>query len=340
MIRTRPAENCPLCNSAGTPRYENLPDFCRPGRQTWNISQCANVDCGLLWLNPMPVPEDLPQAYAGYMTHIPIETTPFPRWRHAYHALFSAYLRSRYGCEGLASVTDHILALFMHLLPGHRTEADAVAFHLPAIRGGRLLEIGCGRGVQLKALEQLGWNTEGLDIDEKTAAIARQQECKVFVGDVFSRSYAPGTFDAVVMSHVIEHVTDPVALLRECHRILKPGGHFSLVTPNTLSWGHASYGANWGPLDPPRHLHLFSPTALRSLCEQSGFRITQCVTTPRARAVFLTSRGVTRCGYIDYSIPIRWKDRLWMECMETLEWLRLRFMPDCGEELCLTALKA
>src|SRR5690606_4600196 len=72
-------------------------------------------------------------------------------------------------------------------------------------------------------------------------------------------------------SHVLEHVYDPSGLLSECYRLLKPGGHLRVVVPNPKSWGHKLFGSRWRGLEPPRHLHLFTPEALRMLSERAGF---------------------------------------------------------------------
>ncbi|MEI6148074.1 MAG: class I SAM-dependent methyltransferase [bacterium] len=286
----------------------------------------------------MPVAEDLHKAYVRYMTH---STTAAPgkSWLHrSNHRILSSYLRSRYA-TGRVALSDRLLATLLYLLPGHRWDADATVFGLTPVPGGRILEVGCGDGSKLDWFEILGWQAEGLDVDQKAVENARRQKRPVHSGDLFSQHYPAETFDAVVMSHVIEHVVDPAALLRECHRIMKAGARLVLLTPNAASWGHKLYGAHWLPLDPPRHLHLFTSSSLRGLCERTGLRIERCRTTPRARAVFLGSRRIAREGRMDFQAPIGYASRLWMEGMEILEWLRLLITPQCGEELFLVAGK-
>jgi SAM-dependent methyltransferase len=85
-----------------------------------------------------------------------------------------------------------------------------------------------------------------------------------------SIGYPDNSFDAITMSHVIEHVHDPVALLKECYRILKPAGYLVVTTPNINSWGHKKFEENWIHLDPPRHLHLFSQNTLQTCAEKAG----------------------------------------------------------------------
>src|SRR5690349_10815690 len=68
-IRARPCPTCSVCGSRGESIYRDLNDvlFGAPG--SWSISRCTNEQCGLLWLDPQPDPEDIGLAYANYYTH-------------------------------------------------------------------------------------------------------------------------------------------------------------------------------------------------------------------------------------------------------------------------------
>src|SRR6185503_20402485 len=69
QIRSTPCPDCYLCGATGDVLYDSLKDrlFGAPGY--WNIRICPNAACGLLWLDPMPVEEDLVKAYHSYYTH-------------------------------------------------------------------------------------------------------------------------------------------------------------------------------------------------------------------------------------------------------------------------------
>jgi SAM-dependent methyltransferase len=79
------------------------------------------------------------------------------------------------------------------------------------------------------------------------------------------------TFDAITLSHVIEHVAAPRIMLQDCWRLLKPGGYIWVETPNADSMGYEIYGSNWRGLEVPRHLVLFTADSLRLNLEQAGF---------------------------------------------------------------------
>jgi SAM-dependent methyltransferase len=91
------------------------------------------------------------------------------------------------------------------------------------------------------------------------------------LGSLENTRFPDQSFDAVTLNQVIEHVHDPVSLIRECLRILKPGGKLVLATPNIESFGHQIFGRNWSHLDSPRHLMLFSMKTLRECAVRAGF---------------------------------------------------------------------
>jgi hypothetical protein len=85
-------------------------------------------------------------------------------------------------------------------------------------------------------------------------------------------AYPEGSFDLVVLCHVLEHLSDPKATLEEIRRLLKPGGRLAVSVPNFSSWQARLMGPAWFHLDLPRHLFHFPAHGLRRLLEQAGFR--------------------------------------------------------------------
>jgi 2-polyprenyl-3-methyl-5-hydroxy-6-metoxy-1,4-benzoquinol methylase len=217
---------------------------------------------------------------------------------------------------------------------------DFNAMYLPVKREGRLLEVGSGGGDNLRTLQDIGWVVEGVDFDPKAVETARRKGLHVRQGILEEQQYPDEYFDAVTMSHLVEHVHDPLQLLRECRRVLRPGGRLVVVTPNIASVGHRLFSAAWLPLDPPRHLHLFSPRALFSLADRAGFQNKRVFTTIReAGNVFMASRNIKRSGrYVWGSVQPRLLKKA-AKGMAVMEWVYLVFSPLAGEELVLVAEK-
>src|SRR5688572_2104297 len=132
---------------------------------------------------------------------------------------------------------------------------------------GRLLEVGCGQGLFLERARALGWQAQGVEILAPVAERARERGLEVFLGTLAEARLPEAGFDVVVMREVIEHVVEPVPLLRECARVLRPGGVAALQTGNAASWAARVRGARWAYYRFGGHLHIrfYSPAAARAL---------------------------------------------------------------------------
>lgn len=272
-IQTRPCPTCPVCASPGHCLYTGLTDriFNAPG--VWDMRKCDKPDCGTLWLDPMPEEAELPKFYAGYYTHIAAELRKRRNLpQRLLDRIRAAYLYTRYGYgPHTRSLTGRLLGWIAYIHPGWRGGVDASVFYLRAKPGGRLLEIGCGSGATLQSMQQKDWQVTGLDFDENAVSNARSKGLDVRHGQLSEQGFADESFDAVVMSHVIEHVPAPDQLLAECHRILKRDGGLVVITPNADSLLHRRYARHWRGLEPPRHLQIFTLKSLASMAGSTGY---------------------------------------------------------------------
>lgn len=340
-IRTQSAPNCLLCGTAGEVLYSGMRDrsFGAPGE--WSERRCPKPACGLIWLDPQPTPEDIGKAYQTYYTH----DQPAPGAslvRDAVYAVWASYLRVRLGYRtGVGPAWRAIFSPLALLHPGGLDELDSAAMYLRAPTAtARVLDVGCGSGVLLARMKSLGWEVQGVEVDPGGVAAARARGVSVHQGQLADAKFPVNHFDAVHSAHVIEHVHDPVALLRECFRILKPGGRLVILTPNTASFGHQHFGSAWLNLDPPRHLILFNQATLRRAAEQQGFVVERLDSTVRCAWVYGTlSRLIRKTGRGEMSalgkpaclihgILFQWRERV-----------RKWFDSDAGDELLLIATK-
>lgn len=142
------------------------------------------------------------------------------------------------------------------------------------VRRGKILDIGCGRGLFLGVMRAHGWSVVGVEIDQETAENASVAHgIDVVAAGRMGSELPDGDFDVVTLYHVLEHVSDPVGTVRECARVLKKGGLLVVAVPNILSL-QASFGKQvWFHLDPPYHLHHFSEPGLAKLLERHSFAL-------------------------------------------------------------------
>jgi SAM-dependent methyltransferase len=138
------------------------------------------------------------------------------------------------------------------------------------LHGGSVLDVGCGRGWLLARLRCRGWTVAGTELSDAAARYARDVlHLDVRTGDL-AQAGIRGSFDLVILWHVLEHVPEPDSLLRQVAAILRPGGTLLVSVPNAGSlearWG----GASWFHLDVPRHLNHFTPDTLAGMLKGAG----------------------------------------------------------------------
>jgi 2-polyprenyl-3-methyl-5-hydroxy-6-metoxy-1,4-benzoquinol methylase len=177
---------------------------------------------------------------------------------------------------------------------------------LPLHGQGRLLDFGCGGGSFLQRMHQLGWRVTGLDASRAAVERIRNQlGLNALVGSLPRPELADGSFDTVTMWHSLEHVHDPMAVLRDAHRLLEPGGRLLVAVPNIDSIPFRVFGAAWYALDLPRHLTHFTPATLGAMLNRAGFRVRQTQMQRHSRWLRKSAALAQQQG-----IPLGWKRSL------------------------------
>ncbi len=225
----------------------------------------------------------------------------------------------------------------MRLLPRMRAALDLQYRFLPKV-GPRdwLLDVGCGDGSFLERVVSIGWAAAGVDFDPVAIKNAKKRGLDVRLGGIEVFSDRLAQFSAITMSHVIEHVTDPIATLEKALELLKPSGTLYLDTPNIDSIGYKKFGKHWRGLEVPRHLVLFNWPALKDLLWRLGYvnikRVVRKDVYPRmASASRALSMGEDPYAIVGPAL----RDRL----AGIVANLRVRTNPSCSEFLTLIASK-
>jgi 2-polyprenyl-3-methyl-5-hydroxy-6-metoxy-1,4-benzoquinol methylase len=274
-------------------------------------------------MDPKPTPEDIGKAYQRYYTHAdedPADRKPTrpPFLRRKIRRLYRWALRRL----GITQARDQILGMFLQGVPK-----------------GPLLEIGCGNGARLAGLAAEGWQVMGQEVDPHSADHARSRHgVPVRVGSLQSLQLEPGTFDCILMNHVLEHLHDPVETLRECHRLLKPGGRLVAVTPNVCSMGLQVFGTCWRGLEAPRHIHLFGAATLARVAQMAGFGTFETFTSAAHAELFaIQSLDIRTRGMAIMGEEPSWNIERQAMAFQLREAWAFRANPNLGEEAVLIA---
>jgi len=140
----------------------------------------------------------------------------------------------------------------------------------------RLLDVGCSTGALLMTAQRCQIDGEGVEPAKRAAQAAQAAGLKVFNGTLAEASIPPGSFQAVTLMEVIEHLRDPGEVLREVRRILMPSGVLIVGTGNAASWTVGLMKGSWDYFQVSRHgghISFYSPRSLDLLASRCGFSI-------------------------------------------------------------------
>jgi 2-polyprenyl-3-methyl-5-hydroxy-6-metoxy-1,4-benzoquinol methylase len=339
LILSIDINTCYLCGSEGQILYERLSDRFFGVQGSWSVYRCCNSHCQLSWLTPRPLDSELSKLYLNYLTHdLTVARDGFTRREKLIDTVF--FLKHGLKTAQYQGVERILSFLLLHFGP-YREMVDGLTFWLDTAKSKRVLDVGCGSGDFLEKMQYLGWDAVGLETDPVLMKIAREKGIEVLEGDLLAMDLPDGSFDVITMSHVIEHLPDPLEYLRKCRELLVKQGQLVLLTPNVSSFSHRKYKEFWVDLDPPRHLYHFSPSSLSQMVETAGFKIDTARTTarmasPRWRASALLKKSGVLSGY---NLP---KDRSITKAFGILFQFVEHFASkycDVGEEIVLKAIR-
>lgn len=146
----------------------------------------------------------------------------------------------------------------------------------------RLVDVGCSRGQFVDFAMRAGFMAEGVEPAPDIAIAARAAGLTVRTGLLEDQHYPDASFDAASLFEVVEHLREPLPLLRECHRILKPGGILIISTGNAASWTVATIGAQWDYFHIEKdggHVSFFSPQSISVAARACGYQVERIETS-------------------------------------------------------------
>ena len=137
-------------------------------------------------------------------------------------------------------------------------------------RTPRILDVGSGLCVFLHRMKQAGWDCTALDPDARACEHARTNVGVKAIHADFVKDDGFGRFDAIAFNKVLEHVPEPVAMLRKSVRHLEPGGFVYVELPDAAGAAREGFGREEFFIE---HLHIFTAASFALLVERAGFRL-------------------------------------------------------------------
>lgn len=155
------------------------------------------------------------------------------------------YRVNRFGAERVRLMSEHL--------------------HVPNGRAPRYLDVGCSTGFVVEAARDHGWEAIGIDLNPSAIDFGRSRGLDLRAVALEDAGFPAGSFDAVSLFDVLEHLLDPGRTLRACIELLAPGGILFLYVPNFDSASRLLMGANAHFIWPTHHLNYYTPTTIRDL---------------------------------------------------------------------------
>ncbi|MFO8184328.1 MAG: class I SAM-dependent methyltransferase [Candidatus Aegiribacteria sp.] len=239
----REKTDCILCGSSSS-RLLSVQDG-------WPVVKCA--ECGLVYLRERPSEQAVRQVYG-----------------RAY------YEDGDVGYRGYMETFEKYHHVFMKIFRRRHRDLEKHA------KGRRLLEVGCAYGFLLDYLRDRGWDVTGVEISPLSSSYARDRlGLDVRTGSVETADLKEGSFDAVLLLDVLEHLHRPYDTLDRIARLLAPEGVLVVQCPWELyHWEEVMEallrGMEPGTIEPdsvPAHLYFFQPKTLEGVLRKGGYEI-------------------------------------------------------------------
>lgn len=249
---------CNLCGHRGARLF--LADRYHLDDCAFHWVRCGG--CGVIRIAPLPTTEQLERMYAD-----------------------DEYAEG----DSIAGHTGGRSAISGLLYADARAQLQKLAAHAPS---GRLLDVGCAHGEMLQAAADLGYEPEGIEPNPTMARAAESHGFVVHRSDLEQADLSAERYHLIMLNHVLEHLTDPPAMMRKVYDLLAPGGVVQVRVPTALNSLYfklpvhlvrlgrtAGLGSIWQGHKPPYHLWEFTPRLLRMLLQTAGFHVLHCEAT-------------------------------------------------------------
>ena len=258
MIRTQKVL-CNLCGSEDSTFLFHARDRLHGIGDIFSYIQCK--ECGLVYMNPQVIPEDIEKLYpADYHPHSPTKKGIGLAIRSFQNRIIKIPVVG-YFVKGMMNVKI----------------VDPIYRRLN--QQSLILDVGCGNGSFLNTVRtDKGCEVYGVDISEAAVREARSSfGLEIFKGTITEASLRNDYFDIITAWWYLEHIPDPHATVAKISSLLKNNGYCIMGVPNFNSFCAKHFKDKWYHLDCPRHLCIWTPCTITRLLEKHGLLVTRII---------------------------------------------------------------
>lgn len=255
--------DCPICDSQDHKSIISSKDYYNKIEGTFHVNQCQ--ECNFIFTNPIPQAEHIQKFYpdsSGYYQPVKPASTGFS------YELKKKVLINYLQYPGSKNLIHKIILFPLFLF--YRTKWRIQGY--PKFEGnGSILDIGCSYGSFLYQLNQLGWKTKGIEMNQNAVDYGRKA-LQLDIDRLTLDDYDSNElFDVITMRMVLEHLERPISILKKCHSLLKPGKQLIVSVPDFSGFEAKLFKEYAYTLHLPVHFNHFTPESIRSVLKSSGF---------------------------------------------------------------------
>ncbi|MBL4656867.1 MAG: class I SAM-dependent methyltransferase [Flavobacteriales bacterium] len=254
--------NCPVCQADNAAHHLEVKGF--------SVVKCR--DCSMAYINPRLKDQSIYNIYKD-----------------------NYFLREGYTFEDFG-YGDYDLTAHLRDRTFIRWYDEAIPYL--KVKSGSALDVGCATGRFLMILKERNWKVNGIELDRGMCAELNEKGFDVNSEPLESQK-AESTFDLITLFDVVEHLPHVREDFKVLHKLLSDDGSIVLVTPNIESLQSKIFGKRWFQLKPLEHISYFSPRTLKTMAEESGFKVVRAFSTGQYADLGFVNHRLSR-----YDFPI------------------------------------
>jgi SAM-dependent methyltransferase len=239
---------CPVCSNPEISHFLSCTDHFL-SKEVFEIVRCEK--CGFRFTQDHPEESDAGRYYESdeYISH----------------------------SDSKKGITDKTYQLIRKIMLYRKTK---MIRKITGLSTGSVLDIGSGTGHFLRSMKQSGWNTLGVELNEKARIYSELHFNIETISSDKIKTLPASIFDCITLWHVLEHFQEPFKIAEEISRLLKPEGVCIIALPNSSSLDSDYYGNEWAAYDVPRHLWHFNPDTFSLFSVRNNFSVQKTLTLP------------------------------------------------------------